>query len=152
MIHRLWAASIWHPDAIPLDEWKYRNLKRVLLPIVDVFLIWCGVWAGIQGIPAIDLFFTDWVSDSFSYVFTGAAMLALIGVAFPRLWWVEAGAKIVLSGLLASYLGALMLLTLPSIGSRGFISGLAGIALGIVTWRLSLLGGEWAQRRNEGDE
>ena len=92
------------------------------------------------------------MSDSFSCLSAAAAVLALIGVASPRLWWVEAGANIVLSGLLASYLGALMLLTLPSIGSRGFVSGLAGVALGVVIWRLSLLGGEWAERRSEGDE
>lgn len=28
MLRRLWRASIWAPDAIPADEWKYRNLKR----------------------------------------------------------------------------------------------------------------------------
>lgn len=45
MLCRLWRASIWAPGAIPPEEWKYRNLKRVALPVYDAIAVLAGVHA-----------------------------------------------------------------------------------------------------------
>jgi phosphotransferase system glucose/maltose/N-acetylglucosamine-specific IIC component len=146
---RLLKHTIWAADAIPPDEWKYRHLKTVVFPVIDLGLIYSGVYAAIFGAPAIGEFFHYGVNLVFSVLFVAAAGSALIGVSFPRLWVVEVSAKTVLSGLLTAYLGALFILTTDGDSSRGFITGLTVAALGMCVWKASILGSEWATRRAE---
>jgi hypothetical protein len=143
----LLSQSIWAHDAIPADEWKYRNLKRVMFPVIDFFFLLAGLAAARFGVPAISLFFDEVVVDFFSYILCFSALFALIGVAFPRLWPMEILGKSVLLSLITTYFVALFILTSVGEGNRGFVLMIAAVALCPLVWRLSLLGAEW-QKRN----
>ena len=145
----LYEASIWAPGTIPVEEWKYRNLKRVMFPAVDVLLILGGFSAARYGIPAISEFYPDLFVDIFAYVMSFCALVALVGVSFPRLWAVEIAGKAAVFGLIVGYITSLFILTLEDKGdsdSRGFVLIIAMIAVCPIVWRLSLLGSEWQAR------
>jgi hypothetical protein len=146
-MRRILALSIWAADAIPADEWKYRNLKRVMFPVIDFLFILGGFSAARYGIPAISEFFPDPVVDLFAYALSAVAFGCLLGVAFPRLWALEALAKSALLSLITGYVAALFLLTAVGEGNRGFVLIIAAVALCPVVWRLTMLGGEWQDRR-----
>lgn len=147
MFKRLFAASIWAHSAVPPEEWKYRNLKRITLPFIDFMFILGGISAARYGVPAISEFFDDMVVDAFSYSLSFVAFLCLLGVSFPRLWGLEAIAKSALIGLMGGYVVSLFLLTAVGEGNRGFVLIVATVALALPVWRLSLLGAEWQERR-----
>lgn len=146
-LRRLFAASIWAPEAITVDEWKYRNLKRVLLPAIDLFFIFGGFSAVRFGIPAISEFFPDPVVDAFSFTLSLVAFACLVGVSFPRLWAVEIVAKILLLVQLVTYVTSLFLLTAVGEGNRGFVLFVSAVAAAVILWRITLLAAEWQERR-----
>jgi len=143
----LWRATIWAKGAIPVEEWKYRSLKRVWLPIVDLLFILGGLSAVRFGVPAINNFFPDDVVNLWGYTLAAVAVVCLVGVAFVRLWWLEAAAKCVLLGLMAMYIVALLTLTRAGESNRGFVFVIATIAIIILMVRLSIIGSEWSERR-----
>ena len=146
-MRNIFSMSIWAPNAIPSDEWKYRNLKRVMFPVIDVIFILSGLSAAYYGVPAISEFYHRGVVDSFALAMSLSGFAALLGVAFPKLWALEIGAKSVLLGLMVVYFTSLFILTRIGEGNRGFVLGIAAVAIAPVIWRLSLLGNEWQQRR-----
>jgi Na+/proline symporter len=150
MLKRLLSASIWGRGAIPPEEWKYRNLKRVALPILDALFIFGGLSAARYGVPAISEFFDDVAVDLFSYGLSVVAFGCLLGVCFPRLWWLEALAKSALLGLLTGYVVSLFLLTAVGEGNRGFVLIIAMCSMVFPIWRLTLLTAEWQDRRTQG--
>src|SRR6187402_1295973 len=95
-MRRLWRSTIWAQGAIPAIEWKYRSLKRVWLPLVDVLFILGGLSAVEFGVPAINEFFPDGMVDLWGVMLAAVAAVCLVGVAFVRLWWLEATAKCLL--------------------------------------------------------
>lgn len=147
MFKRLFAASIWAAGAVPPEEWKYRNLKRITLPFIDFMFILGGISAARYGVPAISEFFDDFVVDLFSYALSTIAFLCLLGVSFPKLWGLEAVAKSAIVGLMGGYVVALFMLTAVGEGNRGFVFTVAVVAMALPVWRLSLLGAEWQERR-----
>lgn len=147
MFKKIYAASIWAPGAIPPDEWKYRNLKRMLLPIIDLAYVIAGISAALNGVPAIGEFFDPFVMDFFAYGLAAVSFGCLIGVAFPEFWPLETAAKSLLIGLMAGYVVALLLLTAEGDPNRGFVLMVAFIATCTPIWRLSLIGDEWSTRR-----
>ena len=146
-MRRILSASIWSPTAIPAEEWKYRNLKRVMFPTIDFLFILGGLSAARFGIPAISEFFPDPVVDAFSYVLSAVGLACLIGVSFPRLWGLEMVSKILLLTQVVGYVTALFLLTAAGEGNRGFVLIIAAVAVCPVLWRLTLLASEWSERR-----
>jgi hypothetical protein len=144
----VFAMSIWAHNAIPLDEWKYRNLKRVLFPVVDFVFLLSGVSAGYYGVPAISEFFPRYIVDSGATLLLVSGFISFLGVAFPRMWPFEIIARSIILGLLVGYFVALFLLTQAGEGNRGFILGLSIIPIALTVWRLSLLGSEWQTRRS----
>jgi len=146
---KLYSWSIWAHDAIPAEEWKYRNLKRVVFPIVDIIFFLSGFSAARFGIPAISEFFPDEFVDIFAYVLSLASFICLLGVSFPSLWGFEIAGKSVVLGLIIGYVVALFLLTAVGEDSRGFIFFISAVSLVFIIWRLSLLGSEWQARRVE---
>lgn len=144
---KLFRATIWARGAIPVAEWKYRSLKRVWLPIVDLLFILGGLSAVRFGVPAINEFFPDAIVDLWGRSLSLTATICLVGVAFVRLWWLEAAAKCVLLGLMLMYIVALLTLTRAGEDSRGFVFVIATIAIIILLVRLSIIGSEWAERR-----
>ncbi|MEV8023410.1 hypothetical protein [Microbacterium sp. NPDC080220] len=146
MIRRLWRASIWHPDAIPPIEWKYRNLKRLWLPVYDLIAIWAGVQAVLFGSSLLNRLFPALFVDTVGMVFTVAAFAALLGVAFPRLWAVEIFAKLVLVALVAGYVAAILLFS-KTPEPNTFVVGMLGWGLPLALFRLHMLGEEIKERR-----
>lgn len=153
-MHRILSATIWAPNAIPANEWKYRNLKRVMFPVIDFLFILGGFSAARFGIPAISEFFPDPVVDAFSYVLSAVGLACLVGVSFPRLWGLEMVSKILLLAQVAGYVTALFLLTAAGEGNRGFVLIIAAVAVCPILWRLTLLASKWSERRaqEEADE
>jgi len=99
----LWQASIWHPDAIPLDAaHRYVSpFKRVFLPLYDVVILWLGLAGLVQGFRAIGQALPGPGPTVLYVALAAAAIAALFGCAFPRLWKVEVAGKVVILALLA---------------------------------------------------
>ena len=95
--------TIWSPGAIPTDEWKYRNLKRVWLPAYDVVAILAGVVATVQGSPLLNRLFSELLVNMFGTGMAVIAMICLLGVIFPALWAVELVGKAILVGIVSAY-------------------------------------------------
>lgn len=147
-LQRLWAQTIWAKGAIPPTEWKYRNLKRVWLPLYDAIAIiagWMAMWFGSRLLFRIfDMHLVDAVAAFYSLI----AFVCLIGVAFPRLAGVEAAGKVILVGLIAGYIGAIIFYSKnpPGEPAPWFIVAMLAGLLPMPLFRLSLLGDEWAGR------
>lgn len=146
LMRKLFEMSIWAPHAIPADEWKFRNQKRVMFPVIDILFILSGISAAYYGVPAISEFFPRYVVDSGATLLSFSGLVAFLGVAFPRLWPFEIVAKSTMLGLMVGYVVALFILTSVGEGNRGFVLGVAMISLCPIVWRLSLLGTEWQDR------
>jgi hypothetical protein len=148
LLGRILSQSIWAPDAIPEEEWKYRHLKRVFLPLFDVIAIYVGMRAILSGIPAITLLFGVQMDQFIAGTFTAAAFGALIGVAFPRLWVLEMIAKTGLVTAIGVYGLALFLLSTAD-EARAVVSGITTLAAILPGWRLTMLASEWGVRRRQ---
>lgn len=146
MIRRLWAASIWHPAAIPPDEYKFRNLKRVWLPLYDVIAVFCGVNAFLTGSPLLNALFSEDLIDMLGLMMASAALVCFAGVVFPRLWLVEMIGKAILVGMICAYVATIMLLS-QNAGSNLFVVGMLTFGLPLAFFRLNLLGEELKERR-----
>ena len=147
MFRRLWRSTIWAKDAIPIQDWKFRSMKRVWLPIIDLLYIAGGFSAARYGVPAINEFFPDGVVDAFGYSLALFAFFALIGVSFVKLWWLEIVAKCVIFGQIITYVTALVILTRAGDDARGFVFVIALLATTPILIRLSIVSSEWAERR-----
>lgn len=148
----LWRETVWHPDAIPPDEWKFRSLKRLWLPVYDVIAVLAGIWATAFGSPILHRLFDENVIDLMGMTLTVAAAVCLLGVAFPRLWRVEIAGKVILVALLGGYAIAVMFFRANPDPSAGFIVFVLLLALPAPLFRLSLLGEEIKERRDDESE
>ncbi len=88
-LRKLWRATVWAPGGVPRSDHRYRGLYRVVLPLTDLFFAYFGIvgWAyGVLSVQdAAGHTFATWWSASIA----AAALAALVGVAFPRLWLLE---------------------------------------------------------------
>lgn len=148
-MRRIFNASIWAHGAIPDRERKYAGpLKRVALPAFDFILIIGGFYAVSRGIPAVDELLPPIVADSIGYAFAASAFFAFIGLAFPRLYALEIGAKWIMFGLLGVYLISLRVLAdVTDSGTRDFISAIVAALMIVPLYRLWILGVEVRDRR-----
>jgi hypothetical protein len=147
-VRRLFAASIWARGSIPPDEWKYRNLKRVWLPLYDIIAIWAGLQAMLYGSTILNRLFRPDVVDAFGIVMVLVATVCLAGVAFPRLWPVEMVGKSLLVALVAGYVTTILLFS-ESATPNLFVIGMLTWGLPLSFFRLNLLGEELKERRAE---
>lgn len=146
VLRRIWRSSIWHPSAIPPEEFKYRNLKRIWLPLYDLTAVAAGVGAILYGSNMLNrLFSTGWV-DALGSVFTMVAILCLISISFPRLWALEIIGKTLLVGMIAGYITMILLFS-HSPTPQLFIASVLAFGLPLAMFRLNLLGEEVKQRR-----
>lgn len=137
--------TIWARGAIPESEGVYRSVRRIWLPLVDLVFMLIGLSASRYGVPTLSGFFTIPEMEIFGRIIFWAALAALVGVAFPRLWPLELVAKSVLSGAFTAFVVAVAALTTAGYQSRGFTAGLALIAVFLCLIRLS---GVAAERRD----
>lgn len=142
-------ASIWHPDAIPPDEFKYRSLKRVWLPLYDGVAVGAGLWAAAFGSPLLHSLFDAQVIDVMGILLAAVATVCFLGVAFPALWRVEIAGKVTLMALLGSYAFAVALFRTNPDPAAGFVAFILALALPLPLFRLTLLGEEIKERRDE---
>lgn len=147
-MRKLLTASIWAKGAIPADERKYATpLKRVILPLFSLTLVWSGLLAIKYGIPSLETLLPDDQSDAIGWAFVAAALVSFVGGIFPRLWIAEMTGYFALGGLLFVYFLALRILGATDDGARAFISGIVFSALFLLLLRLWILGIEIRDRR-----
>ena len=148
MIRRLWAATIWHPAAIPASEGEIaRDVKRWVLPLIDAALILGSILGLNGGMPTFAIVYNETVSQVASVAVLAAGVGCLIGVAFPRLWLLEFISKCALSFILLLYAALLLALATSEYPARGFIAGVcAGITVPLVE-RIIWLGREYRRRK-----
>lgn len=149
ILRRIGRSSIWHPDAISPDEWKFRNLKRVWLPFYDLVAFGAGIWAAMFGSPLLRSLFDDPVIDVMGFGLAFVALVCFLGVAFPRLWKVEIVGKVVLMSLLGTYAFTVAVFRTNPDPSAGFVAFVLVLALPLPLFRLLLLGEEIKERRDE---
>ena len=138
--------TIWSSDSIPTEDWKYRNLARVWLPVYYLIAIVSGIVATLQGSTFLNRLFTDNDIDMFGGTLTMVSIACLIGVAFPRLWRLEIVATIAIVGILAAY-GATILTNPYSPTPNTFSVLMLTLGLPFLLFRLNLLGEELKERR-----
>lgn len=139
--------TIWSPEAVPLEEWKYRNLKRLALPITDILFILGGILGANFGIPAIDGIFPDWVADLGGYAFSLVGLCCLIGVALPKMWLFEIISKSGILGMIFGYILALVFAAVTERATVAYIIPMAAMTMILPIWRLSLLSAEARERK-----
>jgi hypothetical protein len=150
VLRRVYDASIWHPTAIPFMERKYASpLKRAFLPLYDAIAVLAGFYAIYSGIPSLDALVPQMVSTIVGFLFITAAFVALAGIAFPAAWRLEIAGKLVLFGILGTYLIALRVLAADGEGTRDFVGCVVAMAMLVPLLRLWVLGKEIGERRED---
>lgn len=145
-IKPIYRATIWHPSAIPPEEFKYRNLKRFWLPFYDLIAVCAGLSAIVYGSDMLNrLFSPEWV-DAIGATFTMIALICLLSVAVPRLWMLEILGKTLLVGMIAGYITTILFFS-KSDQPQLFIASVLAFGLPLALFRLNLLGEEIKQRR-----
>lgn len=149
----VWRATIWHRDAIPLHEKKYASLKRVWLPLYDAVAMWAGLNAILFGSRLLDRLYGD-ATDIIGGFFIAVAFVCLAGVALPRLWAVEMVGKLLLVGMIVTYMAAIIVSPSPEQviakeAPNWFIVTMLALNLWLPLFRLEILTTEWLDRRAE---
>lgn len=145
----LFSKTVWAPGAIRISEWKYRHIKWVMLPLIDLLLFIAGLSAVFGGAPAISAFFPNELVNVYGCSLSLVALACFIGVAFPRLWPLELVGRSILLGLVTGYTISLIVLALNGDMIRSFVSYFALVAMSPIVWRISLLGSEWQARKTK---
>ena len=150
LLQRVYRQTIWHPDAVEDDSFKYRNLRRVWLPLFDVLSIWIGFLSVQYGSNLLNRMFPAVVIDMVGSIFTLAATLAFVGVVFPRLFLAEIVGKVVMVSLLGTYSVLIWASFLAGEVQSGFVAGMLMLPLILPFAVLQIRGEEIKQRKNEG--
>ena len=151
LLQRVYRQTIWHPDAVEDSEFKYRNLRRVWLPLFDVLSIWIGFLAVQYGSTSLNKMFPAVVVDVAGTIFTLAATLALVGVVFPRLFLAEIVGKVVMVSLLGTYSVIVWASFLAGEVQSGFVAGMLMLPLILPFAVLQIRGEEIKQRETEAE-
>lgn len=146
-LNALYRNSIWHPDALDPDDFKYRNLNRIWLPALDLLSILVGILAMVYGSNVLNEMYHGSFLSAVSAIFICASSVALVGVAFPRLWVPEVAGKLVMLGLLGGYSTAVWVSFFQGNTGSGFVAAMLMYPLFFPLFRLQLLGEEVKQRR-----
>lgn len=147
-LRRLWRASIWHPDSVPPEEWKYRSLKRVWLPVYFALAALAGFWATfIGGSPLLRQLLHDNLIAALGGLLMIVSLTGLVAVLFPRLWRVAMLADGALVALLSAYAAAIWGRNIQGDLSSGFTSFIVCLGLPLMFFHLQLLGEELKERR-----
>jgi len=139
----LWRATIWHPDAIPSTEGSTsREMKRIVLPLFDLLVIVMGFNAVTRGMPSFSIVYDDAVATLAAWALLAAGVVALAGVSFPGLWWLEAAGKLAMMAVLGGYAAAIWVAYFQGSGGRAFVAAGLTALLILPLWNLYRLGRE----------
>lgn len=151
MLRSLLARTIWARGVFGVPPDRYANLYRVILPALDLAMLWAGIGAINYGAPAFADFSKGGLVIGLAWgVWTTLAALAcLVGLAFTKLLKLEAIGKSMLVASLVVYL--LVLIVLTGGGSVGrFVAAEVSVgALLLAMWRLGDIRIEVMQRRRK---
>lgn len=144
----LFRATIWHPDAIPKSEGDYAaDLKRWVIPIIDVLLIIGSALAVSGGLPTFAIVYNESVSHIAAVAILVFSCTCLLGISFPKLWALELVSKCGLVFLLLTYSVLLMGLAVGEYPTRGFVAGVATALCVLLGARVVWLAREFRRRR-----
>lgn len=141
MLRRIARASVWARDGVRAEDWRFRGIVRFVLPVTNLLFLYFGAVGWHNGVNSVaaatDPEWQTWWSAGIAL----SALIALVGVSFPRLWLIEALGKIPLIGLVSIYILFLM--------GRGVVdanvtatAGLILILILLPIWRVGDLGVE----------
>lgn len=149
-MRRLGEASIWHPSAIPPHERKYAApLKRAVFPVFDIAVVVLGIAGMASGFQALRLTFPDPVPTILYGTLVAMGVACFIGCAFPRLWAIEIGGKILILMTLGVLFVAMIIAGVTVPGHTGIvIAPMVFVMMLIPFLRLWILGVEWGDRRD----
>lgn len=142
----LYRHSIWHPGAIEPEEFKYRHLKRIWLPLFDVVCVLIGLLAVRYGSAILNQAFDSATINAVGTVFVVVSILALVGVSFPALWMLEMASKVVMMAFLGTYSITIWVSFFHGEVLSGFVGGVLLLPVVLPLFRLQLLGEELKQR------
>lgn len=151
MFKYLYRHSIWHPQALDPEEFKYRHLKRVWLPLFDFLSVLVGALGLVYGSTLLNALFTRSVIEFFSGVFIVASVVAFLGVVFPALWLPEMAGKLLMLSLLGAYSLSVWIGFFSGDVYSGFVAAVLVYPVLFPLFRLQVLGEEVKQRRVERD-
>ena len=151
LLQRVYHQTIWHPDAVPDAEFKYRNLRRVWLPLFDALSVGIGFLVVRYGSTLLNEMFPALVVDVAGSIFTLAATLALVGVVFPRLFLAEIVGKVVMVSLLGTYSVIIWASFLAGAVQSGFVAGMLMLPLILQFAVLQIRGEEIKQRKTQAE-
>lgn len=117
----MWRASVWHRDAIPIEDIDDRHDLRIWLPLFDLVAIGGGVWATFFGSPILRRLFPVELVEVAALAMAAAASICFIGVAFPRLWPIELLGKLTLIFLFGCYAGIVAFYPSNPDANNGFV-------------------------------
>ena len=152
ILQRVYRQSIWHPDAIEDGSFKYRNLRRIWLPLFDALSVWIGFLAVQYGSNTLNRMFPEVVVNVVGSAFALAATLALVGVVIPRLFLAEIVGKVVMVSLLGTYSVLIWASFLAGEVQSGFVAGMLMLPLILPFAVLQIRGEEIKQRKSVGTE
>ncbi|QQO39384.1 membrane protein [Microbacterium phage CrunchyBoi] len=129
--------TVWEKGALDGEPKKYRSLVRFWLPLYDVIAIAAGIFAVWVGSSLLDRIYGD-LTDAIGTVYALVAALCFIGVAYPKLWMLEVGAKITLLGMLFGYVAAI--LWVPSPQQLAFAAAPSYFVAAMLCWGVPMAG------------
>lgn len=146
-IRRVFRASVWHPSTGRPEDRRFRGIFRYVLPLTDILFLFFGVVGWHNGLRSVEQAAGEEWQTWWSLGIAASAFVALVGVAFPRLWLVELAGKIPLIALVTVYVWVLL--------ARGLAdsqvlatAGLIVILILLPVWRVADLGfTSWARKR-----
>jgi hypothetical protein len=148
VMRKMWRATIWHPNAISLAEGETsREMKRYVVPLSDALRSIMGFTAVNLGMPSFDIMYNSFISTVAAWTLLGAAITALVGLAFPRLWVAEAVGKLLMLIVLVGYAAALWVLVAQGGDTRGVVAAAFTGLLFLPMWNLQRIGREWRARQ-----
>jgi hypothetical protein len=146
-LRALFGASVWSRDGVRAEDRRFRGIFRYVLPLTDILFLFFGVVGWHNGIRSVEQVAGNEWQTWWSLGLAAAAFVALVGVAFPRLWLVELAGKIPLIVLVTVYVWVML--------GRGLddpkvlaTAGLVVILILLPVWRVADLGfTSWAKKR-----
>jgi hypothetical protein len=150
VLRRLFEASAWGRNGVPPEDWRYRGLTRWVLPLTDVFFLWFGAAGVLAGVGSVEAAASQTWQEYWSLGIAIAALVALIGVIFPKLWLVELLGKIPLIGLVSVYVAIFLIRGTTGEPDVLPTAGLICILILLPIWRIGDLGFvAWRRKRDK---
>lgn len=150
LVGRVLGVTIWRSGLFGIPPDRYANVYRIVLPGLYVSLLYSGIAAIRFGSPA----FSDFTRGNvwaliWGTAVTAAALLCLVGIAFPRALYLEAVGGSVIATALGIYLIVLVVLTGQGSEGRALVAGISTGALMLALWRLADIRTEVRKRRRD---